>query len=112
MPNGVESVSIDSLRKLSAKIGEEYGYAHAGDRNSGLIPTAMLWTPELEKTLRKAITYGAKNEADIKLYNKLCDCLLIKLKKMNPDSVLMPLPHDVAVKVVGECRSEILGNKP
>jgi hypothetical protein len=108
LPKGLESVSADSLKKLSVKIGEEYGFAHADGHGGGLIPKAIAWTPDLEKTFREAILKGTKT-ADLDKSNKLCDCFITELKKIYPDSVMMPVPHNIALKIVNQCQDVILG---
>jgi hypothetical protein len=109
LPDGLNSVSADSLHRLSVKIGKEYGYAHADGNGDGLTPTARPWTAELEQTLRETFLRGMKKE-DLEMGNKLCDCLINKLKKLYPDSVMMPFPHDVALKVASECKKEVTGD--
>ena len=107
LPNGVESIPIDSLSRLSMRIGKEYGLSHAtGQNDSGLVPTAVPWSKELEQTCREGFLRGMTPE-ELKDGNKLCDCVLIKLKKIYPDSVIIPFPKDVILKVANDCHNEI-----
>jgi len=111
LPKGLKSVSDDSVYRLSVKIGAEYGYAHAqGNRNeTGIIPSKRPWTPELATVLRQTMFRNEKKE-DHALNAKLCDCVITKLKIIYPDSIMLPMPHDVIVKVTGECHDELIGN--
>lgn len=109
LPNGLESVSADSLHKLSVKIGKEYAYAHADGFGGGMVPKPTAWTPELEKLFREAILNGVGKD-DLDRGKKICDCVVTKIKKIYPDSVMLPFPHEVILKVASECKTEILGN--
>ena len=110
LPKGMESVSKDSVCKLSMKIGKEYGFANSSDPNSGLKPTLVPWTPEIEKTLREVFLKGATAN-NKKQYEQLSDCVLAKLKQINPDSVMVPLTHEMAITIGKECMIEISGGK-
>ena len=107
LPEGIESVSRDSVNKLSTIIGKKYAYRSLkGGQATGLVPTYINWTPQIEAILREAILKDWPKD-DLKNGNKFCDCIIEKLK-VYPDKILMPPPHDVAVKVVGECKKEKL----
>ncbi|MFA6249393.1 MAG: hypothetical protein WC615_20805 [Mucilaginibacter sp.] len=106
LPKGVESVSKDSLQRLSSKIGKEYGFANSSDANSGLKPTLVPWTPEIEKTLREVFLKDATAD-NKKQYEQLSDCVLAKLKQINPDSVMVPLTREMAQTIAKECSMEI-----
>lgn len=105
LPNGVESVSADSLYKLCITIGKDYAFSHT--ENTGLIPRLTPWTPELEQIFREGFLKGL-NKKYPKSSNELCNCVIVKLKKLYPDSVLMPLPHDITVKIAQECMKQVL----
>jgi len=111
LPKGLKSVSDDSVYRLSVKIGAEYGYAHAqSDHNeTGIVPSKQPWTPGLVTVLRQTMFRNEKKE-DHALNIKLCDCVVAKLKIIYPDSIMLPLPHDVIYKVAGECHDELIGN--
>jgi hypothetical protein len=108
LPKGVESVPKDSIYKLSIKIGKEYGYNNINEVNTGLKPKLTPWTPLIEQTMREAFlkfaTKEDKNEAEL-----LCNCVIAKLKKINPDSVWVPLKHDMAQSVAKDCFFEVDG---
>ncbi len=104
LPNGLESVSADSINKLSIKIGKEYTFAHADQLSLKSVPTR--WTADVEQSLRDGILHEWPKD-DLKTGNKFCDCAIRQLKKIYPDSVIIPLMPEVAQKVGGECRNEV-----
>jgi len=38
------------------------------------------------------------------------DCVIAKLKKEYPDKILLPMPKDQMIRIVNECREEIIPN--
>jgi hypothetical protein len=108
LPAGIESVSSDSLKRLSVKIGREYAYAHP-NQLSGLTPHRVVWSKELEDDVRAGFLKGV-TEADRPMQIKGCDCVIMKLKKIYPNSVIIPFPKDTLVKLSVQCRNELLGN--
>ncbi|MES2060757.1 MAG: hypothetical protein V4456_02475 [Bacteroidota bacterium] len=109
LPKGVESVSKDSLQILSEKIGKEYGYANAGS-NSGITPKLVPWSPKIEETIHEVFLTGTTAD-NKKQYEQVCNCVIAKLKKINPDSVMVPLTHEMAITIGKECMIEISGGK-
>jgi len=105
LPKGIESIPADSLNRLSSKIGAEYGSAHPYG-NSGLIPHFAKWTPLLEKALRDEFLKDASPK-ELESEKKACDCIMVELKKIYPDSVLTPIPRDILFKVASKCFDEI-----
>ena len=107
LPNGLESVSKDSLRKLGVKIGMDYS-DYADRHNSGSKPKAYAWTPELEKVFRDEFL-KRREIYHLERSNEICDCVITGLKKTYPDSVIMPIPNDVIKKIVGHCEDAVFG---
>jgi hypothetical protein len=107
LPRGLKSVSADSLKKLSRKIATEYAYTYNDGHGNGLKPRAYAWTPDLEDLLKAGMLRELKME-NIQNPNIFCDCALTKLKKIYPDSIIMPAPHNVLFKIGIECRTELL----
>ncbi|MDB5137431.1 MAG: hypothetical protein JWP37_4034 [Mucilaginibacter sp.] len=101
LPNGINSVSVDSLRKLAIKIGADYSYAHPNGLGP-VTPKATAWTPDLERTFRIALVRLLQIE-HLDKDNKICDCVITNLKKTCPDSVILPMPNNVLVKIATDC---------
>jgi hypothetical protein len=101
LPNGVESVSNDSLYRLSVKLGKEYAYANANKKDIGMVPIKRPWTITFEKDLRE--TMLSKRGGDIQLSESTCDCIIEKLKQIYPDSVVVPFPKQVISEISVEC---------
>ncbi|NNU33075.1 hypothetical protein HK413_00695 [Mucilaginibacter sp. S1162] len=98
LPNGLESVSNDSLQSISAKIGADYSsthkYAAIGVRSF------VKWTPKVEQAIKEYILRDKPKDGD-KLYN----CVLLKIKKAYPDSLAVPFDRDLLLKFAKECSS-------
>ncbi|OOQ57004.1 hypothetical protein [Mucilaginibacter pedocola] len=113
LPNGLESIPQDSLTRLARKIGVDYGFAHAKEAiagETGLTPTLRPWTKEMETMFREAIL--SNNEGgDLAEKNKACDCFITELKKIYPDSVMLPFPAGVLTKVSAVCMEKLSVNK-
>jgi hypothetical protein len=105
LPQGVESVSKDSLQILSVKIGKEYGYANAGN-NSGIIPKLVPWSPAIEETIHEVLLKDVKEE-DKRESELLFKCVIAHLKKTNPDSVMMPISQEISESVAKDCFFEV-----
>lgn len=105
IPNGLNSVSKDSLKNLNIRLGREYALIlHEKGENTEVIAVYERWTPLIDKTFRdnfKAI-FSPKYP---KTTDKFCDCVLEKLKKVYPDSVLVPVPQNTMNKVALECKT-------
>jgi hypothetical protein len=110
LPKGVESVSKDSLQILSEKIGKEYGYANTNN-DSGIVPKLVPWTPAIEETIHEVLLKDVK-ETDKNESELLFKCVIAKLKKTNPDSVMIPISHETTQSVAKDCFFEVgSGNK-
>jgi hypothetical protein len=106
IPNGINSVSKDSLQSLDIRIGQEYVQGN-GTGNVDIKPYYEAWSPLLEKTFR--YNYNAFfQEKYPNTTGKFCDCVINKLKIMYPDSLLVPVPKDINLQVTNDCKS-ILG---
>jgi hypothetical protein len=104
VPNGLNSVSKDSLHSLNIKIGREYAFQEYGTGNSDITPYYTPWSPLIEKTFRDDYIAVFQNKYP-STANKFCDCIIKKLKTIYPDSILVPLPKDINLKVTMECKS-------
>lgn len=75
LPQGVESVSKDSLNIISSKIGMEYGYSNGNNTSTGLVPKLVPWSRKIEKSLHdvslKDATDANRNENEL-----LYDCVI------------------------------------
>ncbi|RWY50163.1 hypothetical protein [Mucilaginibacter gilvus] len=102
IPNGINSVSKDSLQSLHIRVEREYAIQEHNTGNADLVPFYEKWSPYTEKAFRQnyVAILGPKYPATV---NKFCDCVIGKLKKIYPDSVLLPLPKDINKKVSKEC---------
>jgi hypothetical protein len=112
LPKGIKSVSSDSLFRLSVKIGKDYAYMNGAEKpgfESGITPKMTAWKPELEKVFRDAVMLKVGSLKDENYRNQLCDCVVRKVRVIYPDSVMIPLPREVILKVAGECHDEIIG---
>lgn len=101
LPYGLLSVSKDSLARLSTKIGRKYGDTMAGQQVHAEVP----WSNEVEASLRQSLK-GHLNRPDLTASQKdhFCDCVLINLKKIYPNSLVTPLPDSVINSVVSSCK--------
>ena len=107
IPNGIKSVSKDSLHNLNIRIGREYAFKERkeGIYDDGIIPYYTPWTPMIEKTFRD--DFGAVFQTrDANIVNIFCDCVIEKLKKVYPDSLLVPVPKEVMTKVAVDCKNK------
>jgi hypothetical protein len=103
MPNGLNSVSKDSLHNLSTRLGSEYAIKEGNEGNTTkLVPYYRKWSPALEKTFRDSYVIVFQSMAP-GYGEKLCDCMIGRLKKMYPDSMLLPVPKDINNKIGLEC---------
>jgi len=102
LPNGMESVSADSLQKLFAKTGAEYVESNANNNFKMNVP----WTASGEKALRESLLNSPTiQKVDKNSRNKYCDCLILKLKQTSPNS--MELPSDsIFLKLINQCNIE------
>jgi hypothetical protein len=108
LPAGVESVPIDSLKRLSSNLAKEYAYTHK-ESLSVSIPHRVVWSTELETNIKEAFLKDV-SIADREMQTKGCDCIIAKLKTIYPDSAIVPFPKDTLSKVAIECRNELVGN--
>jgi len=102
LPNGIESVSADSVNKLSVKIGKDYAYSHVSKKHLDIVPATTAWTKQMEQLLREAFLTDSLGTGN-KLSVETCNCIIRKLKKTYPDSVILPFPKDVIDRVAYEC---------
>lgn len=103
-PNGLNSVSKDSLHSLNIKIGREYALQEYLTGNTDITPYYTSWTPVIEKTFRDDYIAVFKKKYP-RTTDRFCDCIIKKLKKIYPDSILVPLPKDINLKITMDCKS-------
>jgi hypothetical protein len=97
LPNGLESVPNDSLQKVSANIGAEYGFTHKYATIG--VRSYVKWSPKVEQAIKDYIS--STNPKD----KSLCDCVITKIKKAYPDSLAVPFDRELMVKFMNECRA-------
>lgn len=98
LPNGLESVSNDSLQSISAKIGADYSSKHKYSTVG--VKSFVKWTPKVEQAIKEYILRDNPKDS-----NKLYGCVLLKIKKAYPDSLAVPFDRDLMIKFINECRS-------
>jgi hypothetical protein len=103
LPNGIESVSTDSVGRLFIKIGKDYAllnYDHTGIKS-----VYHRWDKEIETGLRESLMRGisAKN---YKKESAACDCFFKELKRTYPDSILLPIPRDIIRATTKKCKEK------
>ncbi|MES2379086.1 MAG: hypothetical protein V4553_21020 [Bacteroidota bacterium] len=99
LPNGLESVPNDSLQKVSANIGAEYGFTHKYSTIG--VKSYIKWTPKVEEAIKGYILKDKPKDGD-----KLYGCVITKIKKVYPDSVVIPFQRSLITKFTTECSSE------
>ncbi|MFC0518675.1 hypothetical protein ACFFGT_30955 [Mucilaginibacter angelicae] len=111
IPNGINSVSKDSLHNLNNRLGREYAIKERNEGNiTELISHYERWTPILEKDFKD--NYVAIFQSMGPGFGeKLCDCMIGRLKKIYPDSILLPIPKDINRKLNLECAEVIKKRK-
>jgi hypothetical protein len=107
IPNGLNSVSKDSLHNLNIKIGREFALEERkkGIYDTGILPYYTPWTPMIEKTFRDDF-FALFQHRDVKVVNEFCDCIIEELKKTYRDSILVPVPNEVMSKVAIDCKNK------
>lgn len=104
LPNGLSSVSKDSLGILYQKIGLSYAKSFNTDNLRMTIP----WTPSGEQKLRESfLNSDFIKRTDKKNRNKLCDCLVLEMKKFSPDSAIIPIPDTTYIRIIRSCKAKI-----
>ncbi|MGF7076353.1 hypothetical protein [Mucilaginibacter sp. R-33] len=111
IPNGFNSVSKDSLQSLNIKITREYLIKQRNEGRSFEMATRyQKWSPFIEKGFRDnyVAIYQSMGPG---FGDKLCDCMVGKLKKMYPDSLPLPIPKEINRKLTLECVEVIKKSK-
>ncbi|MGY3213432.1 hypothetical protein [Mucilaginibacter sp. HD30] len=106
VPDGLESLPLDSFTALSSKFGKEYGLANQ-KKVATIVPALTPWTKELEAGLKEAMLKDVKKE-NYKEMEKLFECTLSQLKKIYPKDVMVPLPPDVLQKAAANCGARVI----
>ncbi len=106
LPNGFQSVSVDSLSILSEKMAVDYYTSHANKLGNIEMAPSEAWTPVLEKGIRQGLLYNWPKK-DLVNRNKYCDCYIRKLKAKYPAKVPSTPPHDVILAIDTECKAEL-----
>ena len=103
LPYGLNSISNDSLQKLSTKIGREIGETNNGENMKMTVP----WSVEVETSFKQSLLGNkvwGKLKANGTAKDRFCDCIIANLKKIYPDSLVTPIPDSIYTKVVSNCR--------
>jgi hypothetical protein len=103
LPRGIESISSDSLRKLFAKWGNEYEQSH----NLNNIDASVPWNQQTEASFRASFFKKYLKTGDKRTADKICDCIIIKLKELNPDSLKTSIPDTTMVRIVTGCKNKV-----
>jgi len=96
LPLGLESVPNDTLQKISAKIGADYSKTH-NYATTG-VHMYVKWSPRVEQAIKEYIL--SANPKD----KSLGDCVITKIKKAYPDSLVVPFDRNLMIKFADECR--------
>jgi hypothetical protein len=110
LPYGLNSISNDSLQKLSSKISREISKTNFAEN----MQMVVAWSPEVEASFRASLfgnNVWQKIKADAATKDRFCDCLIASLKKIYPDSLVTPVPDSIYTKVVGDCKPIIAAGK-
>lgn len=107
LPNGLESVSRDSITRLTIKIGKEHwqnpnNKQLAKEVKSNIRP----WSKLIEDTLRDALLKNLKDE-DKPNGKMLCDCAITELKKIYPKALLIPIPKEALQQASNICYTRL-----
>ncbi len=108
LPNGFSSVSDDSLSRIFSKLGKDYAKTH----DAANMKAALPWTEETERSLKESFA-DANNMKKLNKATKeqLCNCLVMKLKEIYPDSLRTPIPDSISEKVANSCIEAMTHNK-
>jgi hypothetical protein len=104
LPDGLSSVSHDSLIRLCARIGQEYSKTHNPDD----LQAKLAWTPEAETEFKRSISASSFIKSmDLNLRDNYCDCMLTEIKKRYQDSISFPIPDSIYINSVHECNVKL-----
>lgn len=103
LPQGIESITSDSLRKLFEKWGNEYEQSH----NLNNLDVSAPWTQQVEASFRKSFFKKYFKIGDKRTGNKICDCMIIKLKEFNPDSFKSSMPDTTLIRIATDCKNKV-----
>ncbi|WP_158827685.1 hypothetical protein [Mucilaginibacter lacusdianchii] len=107
LPESSSSVSKDSIQTLNAKTGTAYVCKHKREgKHTKMKPFCTKWSPEAEKLIKEAYDKQLINES-AEIRREYCNCVISKLKKVYPDSILAPPPKEVMVKFKQECKIQL-----
>ncbi len=106
LPNGMESISSDSLQQLSVKIGAEYSSLKAENEDAGMTTIKRAWTKDLELNFKKVMS-GKLVKNNFRFSDEMCNCVIKKLKLTYPDSAIFPFPKDILQKVSVDCYQQL-----
>jgi hypothetical protein len=109
LPNGLESVSADSLSKIKSKIGQDYAYLLYQQRTAGNESHYYSFDDKFIQAFRESMLKVWPKD-DLATGNKVCDCVIAKLKKEYPDKILLPIAKEQMIRIVNKCREEIMPN--
>jgi hypothetical protein len=100
-PNGVESVSDDSLKKVMYLIGESY------TRQTKTFQL-QAWTPQYEKLIKGYLLQNPSlSSLNEQKRNAFCDCDIYNLKKIYPNGVSQRVPKETQNSISKTCLGEL-----
>lgn len=107
LPYGLNSISTDSLMKLSQQIGIEIGNTDFGEK----LNAKIAWSNEVVQSVRVSLMQNlGKVQVPPSSKNAFCDCAIHELKTIYPDSLSSPLSDSVTDKIDNDCK-QYLGQK-
>lgn len=104
LPFGIETISDDSLNKLSSKIAAEYTESHKSQDFQAVLP----WSKETELALRNSVEKRLGDKFTGEQKDKYCDCMIAQLKSINPNSLVTPLADSTTTMVNNACISALI----
>lgn len=100
-PNGVDSVSDDSLKKTMYLIGASYTRQA---KNFQL----KTWTPQYEKLIKSYLVQNPNlSVLNEQKKSAFCDCYIKNLKKIYPNGVSERVPKEIQNRISKICLSEL-----
>lgn len=93
-PYGTEELSVDSLKKVSERVGME----------CASIVTKLSWTPIIEKAmLKKFMAFDELKGYSEEKKTRYANCLVAKLKEKHPKGLVEAVSQQEMDKIYAEC---------
>lgn len=107
LPNGLESVTRDSIERLAVKIGKERWNTPGNTQiTNELKPNVRPWSKLIEDALKEGLMKNLPAE-DKPKGKFLCDCAVLELKKMYPNGLVIPIPKESLQKASDTCYQKL-----